>query len=382
MVHMSRQGPRGQNCPGEMEDIESALVLPPGFPYSELMAIARLLEEAGVFTPGYGAPAVGLCHPNGFLYSPSFQGQSTILLPDRNIASRFAQIAMGKLATDDLRLVAALKVFCHFLDILVEPSVAFHELAHKQGNAKANEELAWFRIGDNGNAFTWLDYSMGKINRVPPLGEAPRFDSHDLAYPLRRWRRNYIVALKIAELELSAFTNLQRMLALLDWMHDDFIVAGPATILACIYFAPNSPPRAGLLKRLNSPDRNRALEGVKNAAWDITHLSDFIKKVSEADGKDKRYLFASSDKALHIMAKFLFDFGGDGTHRGPMVHGLSAWWPVNQAIAIAERLVRLTEEADTPSRTLNNPQPDGFIDDLIAHGERIVFYQNAHQARR
>lgn len=379
---MSWERSSGRARLGEVEEIESALFLPPGFPYPELKALARVLEDAGVFTPGYGAPAVGLCHPNGFLYSHSIQGQSTILLPDRNIASRFAQIAMGNPATDDLRLVAAIKAFCHFLDILVEPSVAFHELAHKQGNAKANEELAWFRIGDNGDAFTWYDYSIGIIDRVPPPSAVPLIDSYELATPLRRWRRNYIVALKIAELEISALTNLQRMLALLDWMHDDFIVAGPAAMLACIYFAPNSPPRAGLLKRLNSPNRHRALEGVKNAAWDITHLSDFIKKVNEENEKDVKYLLASNDKALHIMAKFLFDFGADGIHLDQMVDSLSTWWPVSQAIAIAERLARLIEEADSPSRALNNLQPDGFIDDMTARGERIVLFERAHQASR
>jgi hypothetical protein len=61
------------------------------------------------------------------------------MLPDRNIASRIAHIATGAPATNDLRLVAAIKAFCHFLDILVEPSVAFHELAHKQGSDIANE---------------------------------------------------------------------------------------------------------------------------------------------------------------------------------------------------------------------------------------------------
>lgn len=379
---MSRQGPSGRSSLDEQEDFEGAFFLPSGFPYLELVALAPVLEGAGVFTPGYGPPAVGLCHPNGFLYSHLFQGQSTILLPDRNIASRFAQIAMGKPATNDLRLVAAIKAFCHFLDILVEPSVAFHELAHKQGNAKANEELAWFRIGDNGDAYVWFDYAMGGIDQIPSPTDEPRIDPRDLAFPLRRWRRNYIVALKIAELELSGLTNLQRMLALLDWMHDDFIVAGPAAMLACIYFAPNSPPRAGLLKRLNSPDRQRALDGVKNAAWDITHLSDFIKKVNEADGNGTRYLLASSDKALHIMAKFLFDFGADGIHPGPMADGLLAWWPVDHAFSIAERLARLIEEAEDPGRALNTPQPDGFIDDMTARGERIVLSERAQLTRR
>lgn len=362
----------GQSDLDEEDELEGAIFLQPGFPYQELLALAPVLEGAGVFTPGYGPPAIGHYHPDGFLYAHSFQCQSTILLPDRNIASRFAQIAMGKSASDALRLVAAIKAFCHFLDITVEPSVAFHELAHKQGNEIANVELGWFRIGDNGDAFVWFDYAMGGIDRLPPPSETPRINLHDLAFPLRRWRRNYIVALKIAELELSLLTNLQRMLLLLDWMHSDFIVAGPAAMLACIYFAPNSPPRAGLLKRLNSPNRLRALEGVKNAAWDITYLSDFIKRVNEAEGKNVRYLLASNDKAMHIMAQFLFDFGADGIHVDPMVEGLSAWWPTDHAMIIAKRLACLIDEAMDPSRALNSPQPEGFIDDLIARGESTV----------
>jgi len=354
------------------EGLEGAIFLQPGFPYHQLMALAPVLEAAGVFTPGYGPPPVGLCHPHGFLYARSFQRQSTILLPDRNIASRFAQIAKGATATNDLRLVAAIKAFCHFLDILVEPSVAFHELAHKQGNDIANEELGWFRVGDNGDAFAWFDYAFGKTDRIPASADQPRIGAQDLAFPLRRWRRNYIVALKIAELELSPRPNLQRMLSLLEWMHTDFIVAGPAAMLACIYFAPNSPPRKGLLKQLKSPDRQRALDGVKNAAWDITHLSDFIKKVNDAEGESTRYLFASTDKTLHKMAKFLFDFGANGIHIAPMIEGLAAWWPMDQAEQIADRMARLLEEVDDPARAFNSPQPNGFIDRLTDNGEQTV----------
>jgi hypothetical protein len=369
---MSRRGPVDLRGFDDEEELEGAIFLPPGFPYHELMALAPELEAAGAFTPGYGPPPVGLCHPQGFLYAHGFQGESTILLPDRNVASRIAQIAMGAPATNDLRLVAAIKAFCHFLDILVEPSVAFHELAHKQGNDIANAELGWFRIGDNGDAFAWFDYAIGKIDRIHSSGEKPRTDWHDLAFPLRRWRRNYIVALKIAELELSSLTNIQRMLSLLDWMHRDFIIAGPAAMLACIYFAPKSPPRKGLLKHLSSPDRKRALEGIKNAAWDLTHLSDFIKKVNEAQGKGTRYLFASTDKTLHMMAKFLVDFGADGVNVDPMVEGLSQWWTVDEASLIAERLALLLEDAAEPSRALNSPQSQGFIDGMTVRGENFV----------
>lgn len=354
------------------EQMERAIYLPPDFPYPQLLALAPILEAADIFTPGYGPPAVGLCHPDGFIYERHFENRETILLPDRNIASRFAQIAKGAAATEDLRVVAAIMAFCHFLDIPIEPAAAFHELAHKQGNEIANEELGWFRISDNRDAFAWFDYAIRRIDRLPDATEQPRIDTHDLAFPLRRWRRNYIVALKIAELELTSMPNLQRMLTLLEWMHTDFIVAGPAAMLACIYFAPNSPPRKGLLKQLKSADRQRALDGVKNAAWDITHLSDFIAKVNEAAGGETRYLFASADKTLHKMAKFLFDFGPDGIHTAPMIDGLSAWWPRNQAKQIAERMARLIEEVADPARAFNSTQPKGFIDRLIDRGERGI----------
>jgi hypothetical protein len=354
------------------EQIERAIYLPPGFPYPELLTLAQVLETAEVFTPGYGPPPVGLCHPMGFLYEHHFERRSTILLPDRNVASRFAQIAKGAPATDDLRQVAAVKAFCHFLDILIEPSVAFHELAHKQGNGIANEELAWFRVGDNGDAFDWFDYAIGEVDRIPASTKLPQIGSQDLAFPLRRWRRNYIVALKIAELELSSVPNLQCMLTLLEWMHNDFIVAGPAAMLASIYFAPNSPPRKGMLKQLRSPDRQRALDGVKNAAWDITHLSDFIKKVNEAEGGSTRFLFASADKALHRMAKFLFEFSANGIQIERLISGLAVWWPLDQAEQIAVRIARLFEDASNPTRAIHTVQHAEFIDRMIARGEKAI----------
>lgn len=273
------------------EDVEGAVFLPPNFPYPDLLKLAELLEGADVLTSGYITPPVGLCHPDGFIYEKHFEDIKTILLPDRNIASRFAQIAKGAGVDESLRPVAALLAFAHFLDVEVEPSIAFHELAHKQGNGVANEELAWLRRADNGDAYALMDLALGRAERLIEVAPLSSIGDLDLAKPIRRWRRNYIVTLKIGELELAGLPHLDRMLALLDWMHRDFIVAGPAAMLACIYFAPNSPPRKGLLKQLQSPDRARAIEGAKNAAWDITHLSDFIKRVNEATDSSKRYEF-------------------------------------------------------------------------------------------
>ena len=116
--------------------------------FIELLTLAELLERSDILTPGYVPPPIGLYHPDGFIYENHFTDSKTILLPDRNVASRFAQVATGLAVEEANRPIASLLAFAHFLDIEIEPSVAFHELAHKQGNIAANTELAWFRLAN------------------------------------------------------------------------------------------------------------------------------------------------------------------------------------------------------------------------------------------
>lgn len=354
------------------ESIEGAVLLPPDFPYPELLTLGKSIEVADVLTPGYIPAPVGLCHPDGFIYEKNFEGIKTVLLPDRNVASRFAQIGKGFFVDDAVRPVAALLAFSHFLDIEIEASIAFHELAHKQGNAIANEELAWLRQADNADAYKKMDVALGRANRLLDVPPPAVVGKRDLAIPLRRWRRNYVVTLKIGELELAGMSHLDRMMELLRWMHRDFIVAGPAAMLACIYFAPNSPPRKGLLKQLKSADRARAIEGAKNAAWDITHLSDFVRRVNEAADGSTRYLFASMDRNLHHIARSLFDFGTGHIYQDKIFAGLSNWWPQADARTITENLSKLFESINQPERTARRPQAAGFVDSLIQSGEAVL----------
>lgn len=167
VFHVEPDGP----APGSNEEIEGALFLPADFPYPELLTLAKLIESADVVTPGYIPPPVGLYHPDGFIYEKNFEDIKTILLPDRNVASRFAQIATGVAVDESNRPVASLLAFAHFLDIEVEPSVAFHELAHKQGNVIANEELAWLRQADSADVHAKMDLALDLAERL--VGVAP-----------------------------------------------------------------------------------------------------------------------------------------------------------------------------------------------------------------
>ncbi len=354
------------------ERIERTVILPPDFPYMELRALGEMLEVEGVFVPGYQPPLVGLCHPDAFIFEAQFENIQTILLPDRNIASRMAKIVAGAPMDETLRKIAAIKAFCHFLDIQIEPSIAFHELAQLQGNDAANLELARFRDADNADPYPWRNLAFGDLNALDPMEPQHPPETHDLAFPLRRWRRNYIAALKIAELELSGRPNLDRMLALLSWMRDDFIIAGPAALLASIYFAPNSPPSKRLFKQLFSSNRLRAVDGVRNTAWDLTHLSEMIRKVNEANDSQIRLLFASFDKGLRTLAGLLFHVSADELSEALLVDALVPWWSRAQAEQIAKSLIKLLADLNDKSRKRRQANSPVSIDEMIQRGEQRV----------
>lgn len=326
------------------DDMEVLLVLPPEFPYLQLQRIAALLARASVFVPGYIPPDVGLYDVDGFIHHAWVDKRETILLPDRNIVSRLAQIAKGEPLTGgdgaQRQAAAAVLAFAQCLDITIEPSVAFHELAPNQGNDAAHDELAWFRLADDGKLQEWVDVALGQTDRIHTIGSPKSVEPLDLAKPLIRWRRNYAVMLKIAQLELTLdLSPIERVLRLFQWMYSDFIVAGPAAIFACIYFAPLNPPRQGLLKSLRSSNRERALAGVKNAAWDITHISDFVRRINEEPEENpRRFIFTTLDEGLRTIASLVIGQHPDVPPSEGLASSLRQWWSDKDAKRIAEVL--------------------------------------------
>jgi hypothetical protein len=195
----------------------------------------------------------------------------------------------------------------------------------------------------------------------------------DLAKPIKRWRRNYIIALKMAELEQLRIKPVDRVLNLFEWMRKDFIFGGPAALLASVYFAPKSPPKRRVFKNKNSTDREAAIAGVRNAAWDLTHLSDFVRRVNEEghDGK-RRYLFASFDRHLRRIAKLMFEFGAESSPPHVLPDVLSKWWAPSDAERISTTLFNHIEHVRSPEWKTKTASHPGFIDELIREGERRI----------
>ncbi|MNV23865.1 hypothetical protein D3C71_1149030 [compost metagenome] len=339
------------------------------FPLADLERVGALLEPSDVFVSGYIAPEVGLYHVGAHLYSNHVEGNSTVMLPDRNIVSRVAKMADGFEVGRQERLVAGVLGFAQCLEIQIEPSIAYHELGPSQGNAAAYEELARFRLADSSEPRAWIDVALGRRSVIPYLGEPTAIaDTRDLTRPLHRWRCNYIAALKMGQLELLSLSPVERAIAFFEWMRDDFILAGPAAVFACHYFAP-SFPRRGLLKGLRSEQRQRALSGAANAAWDITHLSEFVRLANASHGTSDRYIFASLDEGLRKVARTLLLATVEASALSQFASALVAWWPKESALAIACSLFDTFQNARESSWFERHRDSSLEIPRLISTGE-------------
>lgn len=363
----------------EEDDIEGFIEWQPPCHPEDILALSDFLRQADVLVPGFIPPEVGLYDVHGQVYHHFVQSGQSVLLPDRNIVTRLAKLAKGESVgvTDGTqeRVASGTLAFAQCFDYLIDPSVAAHELASTQGNLAALDEVGWFRCADDIHPREWIDVALGRADRIVSTGNPVALPVVDLAKPLARWRRNYVVGLKIAELELhSAQSPVEKVCSLLGWMCKDFLVAGPSMMLACLYFAPHSPPRERLLKKLRSPDRTRAIDGIRNAAWDITYVSHFTRLINDNGGKvGRRYILASLDSGFRRVASLVIEATPEQVEPGGSAGFLEPWWPEADRNRIRHALQHALDLTKDPERYQHWKQRSiDYVGSLIESGEARV----------
>ncbi|WP_156922259.1 hypothetical protein [Azorhizobium doebereinerae] len=346
------------------EEAGIVIALDPRFPIEDVKMIGARLNESQALVPGFNPPTAGITSLEALLYARHVERTTIVVLPDRNVVSRMARAARDGVThpvDGPTQIAIDLMALSQAMNFDVEPSIAFHELAHHEGNAIANAELRWFHAANHGQAEAWIQLALGRTNQLPKI-ELGSPNNLDLAAPLHRWRCNYAVALRVAALELGAQTPLERAAMLLNWMVSDFIVAGPAAIFAAMFLSPRAS-RAGMLKQLKSPDRTRAIAGVRNAAWDITHLSDFVRRVKSTDYPDKRFILATADRALAQLGKILFTNAENlDEFEEQLAMNIEPWWE-NDATMVA----KLVSDAIAAADKRCPPEAPAGIDDYVGH---------------
>jgi hypothetical protein len=190
--------------------------------------------------------------------------------------------------------------------------------------------------------------------------------------PIRRWRRNYILCLKLAEIELQGGTAKEKLRIFLHWAYEEFLLGGPAIALAVHYFAPNAP-RKGLMKGLQSDDRERALDGVRNAAWDLSILSEWLRYIEQQERDYRLVLLTTFDAWVHRIARAISDTTDpDEELDKPLRLALSRFWGSEAGSKVASEIEGYYGNREAPHRRLNNPSNLITIDTFISNGEAQI----------
>jgi hypothetical protein len=341
--------------------------------------INQILRKRGVFAPSFIPQDEDVYDPLMYRRQRLHHDTRTILFADRNVVTRWLALVTGANASSEHRIPAAILAFAQASNMLVEPNLALYEAAATRGTNDANDELRLFRIADNIDTQHWASIGLGRTQRLP-VSELERPTSPncseqiDFGMPLRQWRRNHIILMKLAELELQGLDGTRQLTELTRWMHEDFIIGGPALIFAVHYLAPNSA-RSGLLKNLRSIDREKAIRGIRNASWDLTLLSDWLVRISRQKAENTLTVLCSLDRKLMQLANMLAPQSNaepstESFLRSSFMKLLEPWGP-KRSRELSEVIEGFLTNTDNPSRQIHRPE-EVNIDKLIEAGEKTV----------
>lgn len=329
--------------------MESLFVFRPPISASDLESIESMLRTEQVFCTSF---------PDRDAYSlVLYYGEAEIhqtrarILVDRNIFARIVALAAGTKASPDHRIAAAVMAFAQCADIEIEPALAAMEGAATQAKKQALHDLGLFYAADNLNPSEYADIALGRIQKVRT--RPPPFQSHvdwaALTKPFKHYSFVYPLVLQIGTIELNGGPMAMRMRKFLDWTYDNWYFSAPATLFAALCFS-GSPPRDAL-KYLREPNRSKALDGLRNCAWDLAYVTWWGELLKRQDQENRLYIFCSLDKTLRRVAgSLLAEPEATDAEIAKTLRGILG-------IPIYDHYLRLIARKDDPARPANRIGP-------------------------
>lgn len=297
------------------DPLTALIVIDPQIPYDDWAHLETILRKESpfcAFTPYEDIYSILLYHKESASCGTQFS-----MLMDRNVFGRVVDLAKGREASQEHILPAAVMAFAQCAGINLEPNLAVMEGMDSRAQPEYEAlDIAFFRAADNLHAREFADIALGRARKLrTKLDVGPcELDTHRLLLKPTGYSVHYVLALKMGHLQLAGGTMVRRMSRFLDWMHGHWYWSASATILAALCFSPN-PPRS-VMKNLFASRRDRALAGLRNAAWDLAYVDLWGKHVLRQGKENMCWLLCSRDTTLRRIAASLHTEDEPGSDEG------------------------------------------------------------------
>jgi len=315
-----------------------------------------MLAKENVICSAYRAARFNAYNCISFLEQKTRYGVNACFIIDRNIFTRLISLARGDLvlrktkeAEQAYRIAAGALAFFQCCDALVEPCMPLLEQAAHDNSATANEELRLFRAADNIHPQNFADIALGRSDQLDPslVRQSMSDKAEEAPEKPMWWTLNYALALKLALLELEPIDQQAKLERFLQWLHDDYIWSASAVMFATVYLSPLR--KHGMLKRLRSPNRRAALDGVRNAVWDMTLLTMWSGNCCSAAGSKKVWFLCSRDQAVRLVAEWLVSTEASD-ERLKQIY--TSCWGEKDGIALVKYYLNLSGKLQDPTRRI------------------------------
>ena len=281
-------------------------------------------------------------------------------LLDNNILTRACALAEGQSAVrpdpndSSYRIVAAIMCFFILGGFDLEPSIAIYEKSARSDHQTALDALGSFRIADHVHPQAYSDLALGRTDSLPPavierareLSSTPRPQQieTDFTRTIKPWQVQYLALLNAALLQATHRDPQTAALAFLAWMENESFSSITSSLFVLAFLSPKPP--AKMIKGLSKPDPDKALAGIRNAAWDLTYVSAWGRRARRAAPRELSFL-CSNDKIVKTLARPIF-VTNDQDADEELTLFLLKYWPKNKATkllaAINDHQTRITSD--------------------------------------
>ncbi len=247
-----------------------------------------------------------------YLYQKHIHGNDIHAILNRNLVSSLTGAARdGVVSTDDGRQAIILLDFLRLSEVQLEPGISLAEYADTHHSAEPVDELDLLRKIDDIPNDNLHDLALGRTDKVLIADSAyhglTRLRSEiGKAEDIHQWNLHYGYTLKMYLLHHKKLSKLDFVKEYQLWMWKDYAFGGVAFSFAATFA---SEKFGRMIKGINSLNRDKLINGLRNAAWDMTIVHYWCDCVVHRQDGDPFCVFCSADRGLKSVARQIVSSG-------------------------------------------------------------------------
>lgn len=241
---------------------------------------------------------------------------------DNNIFTQILPLVDGRkkegvALSGEQKLICGIMCFLIYSGIEIIPISAIYERSGHPDYLSKEKQDYLFRVADHIHPQIYADLALGKYSDIPKehflkikkevdTNPETQKDIKNTRYPSsvdNVYLLIYMNLLKAWLLYKEGITAEEKIKKYLSWHSSHSLADNVSTIFTTIFLSKKRFPK--MFKNINSDNPEVIKKNIKNAAWDLYHLS-FLESLHATSGADVIWFFCTRDKLLLKLSGFLY----------------------------------------------------------------------------